>query len=227
MPYAAGREGVAPGSYVMLAVSDTGVGMTPETQAHIFEPFFTTKEVGKGTGLGLATVYGIVKQSDGHIAVYSEPGRGTTFKIYVPRVTLAPESLDLIPGPPPTAGGHETVLIAEDDRAVREVVAATLEQRGYRVLRAPDAKTALEQARRHAGGVDLLLTDIVMPGMTGRELAQTLTAERPGLRVLYMSGYTDDTVVRHGVLEEGMPFLQKPFTADALTLKVREVLSRR
>ncbi len=225
--YAALHPGVVPGPYVLIAVSDAGIGMDAETRSHIFEPFFTTKEVGKGTGLGLAMVHGIVKQSGGHIAVYSEPGRGSTFKIFMPRVAQAAASPDVGPARPRTAGGHETVLIAEDDRAVREVVAETLAQRGYAVLRASDSQMALELARSAAGGVDLLLTDIVMPGMTGRELAQALAVEHPGLRVLYMSGYTDDAVVRHGVLEEGVPFLQKPFTTDALALKVREVLDRK
>ncbi len=211
----------------MLAVSDTGTGMNAETLSHIFEPFFTTKEQGKGTGLGLATVHGIVSQSGGHVAVYSEPGRGATFKIYLPRVERVAEAPSAAPAVRRAGGGHETVLVAEDDRAVREVVAETLTQRGYAVLRAPDGQTALELARGLAGRVDLLLTDIVMPGLTGRELAQALAVGHPALRVLYMSGYTDDAVVRHGVLEEGVPYLQKPFTPDALALKVREVLDRR
>jgi PAS domain S-box-containing protein len=216
-----------PGPYVMLAVSDTGTGMSAEIQSHIFEPFFTTKELGKGTGLGLATVHGIVTQSGGRVLVYSEPGQGTTFKILLPRVEPAAEDATNAPAPRPVEGGRETVLVAEDDAAVREVVAKSLTNRGYTVLRAPDGQTALEMAHGLAGRVDLLLTDIVMPGITGRELAQTLAVEHPKLRVLFMSGYTDDAVVRRGVLEEGMPFLQKPFTSDALALKVREVLDRK
>jgi PAS domain S-box-containing protein len=225
--YAREHVDAAPGRYVLLAVSDTGTGMDEETQSHIFEPFFTTKEQGKGTGLGLATVHGIVNQSGGRIVLYSEPGRGTTFKIYLPRVEQRAEEAE--PGPvraAEPAAGDETVLVVEDDRAVREVVAETLAQRGYRVLRAPDGQTALELARGLQDPVHLLLTDIVMPGMTGRELAQALSSEHSQVKVLYMSGYTDDAVVRHGVLEHGVPYLQKPFTPDALALKVREVLDR-
>ena len=225
--YASAHAGVTPGRYVMIAVSDTGTGMSPDTRAHLFEPFFTTKERGKGTGLGLAMVHGIVKQSEGHIVVYSEPARGTTFKIYLPRVEHAAESPVIQPSAPSSFDGRETVLIAEDDRAVREVVAETLAQRGYTVLKAANGQAALEVARSRDGAIDLLLTDIVMPGMTGRELAQALADQFPKLRLLYMSGYTDDAVVRHAILEENMPFLQKPFTTDALALKVREVLDRR
>jgi PAS domain S-box-containing protein len=224
--YAREHAGVVPGRYVMLAISDTGIGMDAETQSHIFEPFFTTKEQGTGTGLGLATVYGIVKQSGGHVWVYSEPGGGATFKVYLPRVEEPVEARALAPSAGPSAGGSETVLVAEDDPAVREVVAETLTQKGYRVLRAPDGQTALEMARAQPGEIQLLVTDIVMPGMTGRELAEALTAERAGVRVLYMSGYTDDAVVRHGVLAEGLPYLQKPFSPSALATKVRELLDR-
>ena len=218
---------LVPGAYVRVTVSDTGTGMDADTAAHIFEPFFTTKEVGKGTGLGLATVHGIVSQSGGHITVESESGRGATFQVYLPRVEALAEAPGAAPGAPLAVQGHETVLVAEDDRAVRDVVAATLSQRGYRVLRANDGPAALELAQSVDGRVDLLLTDLVMPGMTGRELAQALAARQRGLRVLFMSGYTDDAIVRRGVLEEGMPYLQKPFSPDALALKVREVLDRR
>jgi PAS domain S-box-containing protein len=218
------HTGAAAGRHVLLAVSDTGCGMDAETQAHIFEPFFTTKELGKGTGLGLATVYGIVKQSGGHLWVYSEPGKGTTFKIYFPQVDAVIETAELASAAQPVMGGRETVLVAEDEPAVREIVTEVLAKKGYQVLRAPDGQTALELARAHDGAIQLLLTDIVMPGLTGRELADALRAERPGVRVLYMSGYTDDAVVRHGVLEEGMPYLQKPFAPNALAVKVREVL---
>ena len=224
--YARQHPGVTPGPQVMLAVSDTGIGMDAETRSHIFEPFFTTKPQGEGTGLGLSTVYGIVQQSGGHIWVYSEPERGATFKIYLPPAQDAVAALDLASAPPPAAGGHETVLLAEDDSAVRDVASEILAQKGYRVLRAPDGQSALEIARSHAGEIRLLVTDIVMPGMTGRELAIALAAERPGVRVLYMSGYTDDAVVRHGVLVEGTPYLQKPFSPDALARKVREILDR-
>ena len=224
--YAQQHAGAAPGRYVMLAVSDTGVGMDAETRSHLFEPFFTTKEVGKGTGLGLATVYGIVKQSGGHVWVYSEPGRGATFKIYLPQVD-EPVETDAPPAARrPSAGGRETVLLAEDEAAVREVAAQILSQKGYFVLRAPDGQTALEMARAHPSRIHLLVTDVVMPGMTGPELAAALTAERPDVRVVYMSGYTSDAVVRHRILEQGMPYLQKPFTPEALTARVREVLDR-
>ena len=224
--YAQRHLEVDPGPYVMLALTDTGIGMDEATQARIFEPFFTTKEPGKGTGLGLATVYGIIRQSGGSVWVYSEPGRGTTFKIYLPRVAEPVEATVRRPSVQTVAGGLETVLIAEDDPAVREVVSAVLSQKGYRLLRAPDGQTALELAQAQPGEIQLLVTDLVMPGMTGRELAEALAAARPGLKVLYMSGYTDDAVVRHGVLEAGMPYLQKPFAPEALARKVRELLDR-
>jgi PAS domain S-box-containing protein len=224
--YSREHAGASPGRYVMLAVSDTGVGIDAETLSHIFEPFFTTKEQGKGTGLGLATVYGIVKQSGGYVWVYSEPGRGATFKIYLPQVDEPVEEHDRAPPRESAAGGRETVLLAEDDPSVRDVVTEVLTQKGYRVLRAPDGQTALEMARAQPGEIQLLITDMVMPGMTGRELAEALAGERTGVRVLYMSGYTDDAVIRHGVLAEGMPYLQKPFTPQALALKVREILDR-
>ena len=222
--YVREHTGVSPGRYAMLAISDTGVGMDAETQAHIFEPFFTTKELGKGTGLGLATVYGIVKQCRGFVWVYSEPGRGTTFKIYLPRVDAPLDAPDMAQPVRPSPGGHEFVLLAEDDASVRRVIAEALERKGYRVLAAPDGQTAVAMARAQPGEIPLLITDLVMPGMTGRELAETIAAERPQICVLYMSGYTDDAVVRHGVLEAGMLYLQKPFTPGALAFKVREAL---
>jgi len=203
------------------------VGMSEETRAHLFEPFYTTKEQGKGTGLGLSTVYGIVKQSGGYVWVYSEPGLGATFKVYLPQVDEKPDEAGAGAHVEPVAGGAETVLLAEDDPSVRAVVSDVLAQKGYRVLRAADGQAALETARGQSREIHLLLTDIVMPGMTGRELAEALAVERPGVRVLFMSGYTDDAVVRHGVLSEGMPYLQKPFTPRALTAKVREVLDRK
>ena len=224
--YAREHAGPSPGRYVMVAVSDTGIGMDAETRSHIFEPFFTMKEVGKGTGLGLATVYGIVKQSGGHVWVYSEPGRGATFKIYLPRVDELPEEANPTTPLQPVAGGRETVLLAEDDPSVRAVVSEVLAEKGYRVLRAPDGQAALELARGQPTEIHLLITDLVMPGMTGQELAEALSAERPGLRVLFMSGYTDDAVVRHRVLEAAMPYLQKPFAPRALATKVREVLDQ-
>ena len=221
--YSRTHRGARPGRHVMLAMTDTGIGMDEETRSHLFEPFFTTKGQGKGTGLGRATVYGIVKQSGGNIWVYSEPGRGATFRLYLPRVDEQPEPL-VRPATLPAAGGDETVLLAEDDAAVREVVAQALEQKGYRVLRASDGQMAIELARAHRARIDLLVTDLVMPGPTGRELAEVLVGERPGLRVMYMSGYPDEAVVRHGVLEKGLHYLQKPFVVEDLARKVREVL---
>jgi CheY-like chemotaxis protein len=214
----------AAGRYVMLAVTDTGTGMDADTQARIFEPFFTTKEAGKGTGLGLATVQGIVQQSGGFIWVYSEPRHGTCFKVYLPRtdaaVTTATESAD------EELGGHETVLVAEDVTAVRHVTRKMLERYGYRVLEAADGATAMRLVESFAEPIDLLLTDVVMPDINGWDLAERLRKQRPALRVLFMSGYTDDAVVRHGILQDGNAYLQKPFTPVSLARKVRTVLDR-
>jgi two-component system, cell cycle sensor histidine kinase and response regulator CckA len=221
--YAEVHQAVVPGRYVMLAVSDTGGGMTPETRGRIFEPFFTTKEKGKGTGLGLSTVYGIVKQSGGYVWVYSEVGRGTTFKIYLPRVDAPAEDLQLPPAPDSVAG-TETILLAEDDPMLRPLAKGLLEKLGYTVIDAENAATALEAARNHAGPIHLLVADVVMPGASGRELARQFEQTRPATRVLYVSGYTDDAIVHHGMLEPGLNFLQKPFTPAALARKVREVL---
>jgi CheY-like chemotaxis protein len=222
------RHRMPPGDYACLAVTDTGVGMDEATQAHLFEPFFTTKEVGKGTGLGLATVYGIVKQSGGFIWVYSESGRGTTVKVYLPRMPGAAEAP--FPGPAPVVtavrGGTETVLLVEDATPVRTLARRGLEGHGYRVLDASDGPAALELSARHQGRIDLLVTDVVMPGMSGRELAERLAPQRPTMKVLYTSGYTDDAMVRQGVLTAGVAFLQKPFVPDSLARKVREVLDR-
>jgi CheY-like chemotaxis protein len=227
--YARRHVAVVPGPYVMLALSDTGIGMDAETQAHLFEPFFTTKEVGKGTGLGLSTVYGIVKQSDGNLWVYSEPGRGTTFKVYLPRVEAPPPS-EPAPEPATAAGlprGTETVLVAEDEAVVRALVTRVLRQSGYDVIEARDALEALRRAEAHARPIDLLVTDLVMPEMSGRELAARLTAARPHLRVLYMSGYTDRGVTRQRGFEPGAAFLEKPFTPQILAARVRAALDAR
>jgi signal transduction histidine kinase len=217
---------VRPGPYVLLAVTDTGVGMDEATKAHIFEPFFTTKGPGRGTGLGLAVVYGIVKQSGGHIAVYSEPGRGTTFKVYLPRVEDVPAAGKSHFGVTRSPAGTETILLAEDEDAVRALARHVLKMLGYTVLEAGHGKEALRLAEEHPGSIHLLVTDVVMPELGGQELAGRLSARRPEVRVLYLSGYTEDTVVRHGVLEPETAFLQKPFTPATLAQRVREVLDR-
>jgi PAS domain S-box-containing protein len=222
--YAATHAAVTPGPYVMLAVSDTGEGMTPETQAQIFDPFFTTKEMGRGTGLGLSTVYGIVKQSGGHIWVYSEVDHGTTFKIYLPETSEVAQPVAAEPPVITSTRGSETVLLVEDDSQVRELTRTVLVGCGYSVLAPTDAGAALAMAEKHVTAIRLLLTDVVMPGMNGRELARHLVERNPRIKVLYMSGYTEYTIGRHGVLEPGTYFLQKPFTPAALGSKVREIL---
>jgi PAS domain S-box-containing protein len=222
--YGAAHAAVQPGPYVSLAVSDTGSGMDVATQARIFEPFFTTKPKGKGTGLGLATVYGIVKQSGGHISVDTEPDRGTSFKIYLPRVAAAVEAAEAPQPGGASLRGSETVLLVEDQEEVRRLTSRLLEARGYRVLVAADGHEALSMAESLAGPLHLLVTDVVMPHLSGREVALLLAPQHPAMRVLYLSGYADESIVRHGVLEPGVAFLQKPFTADALARKVRAVL---
>lgn len=217
---------IQPGAYVMLSVSDSGHGMDKETQARIFEPFFTTKEKGKGTGLGLSTVYGIIKQSGGYVLVQSEPGQGTTFRIYLPKVEEAAEPARYVPVNKPENGGTETVLLVEDEESVRELVRETLESRGYRVLEAENGEAALRVTEKLSDPVDVLITDVVMPGMSGRELSARLSASCPQTKVLYLSGYTEDAIVHEGVLEPGTAFLQKPFTLQALARKLREVLGR-
>src|SRR5262249_41140960 len=216
--------GVRPGPYVRLAVSDTGRGMTPEVKARIFEPFFTTKGVGQGTGLGLAMVHGFIKQSEGHVEVYSEPGLGTTFNIYLPRVGPAAQPAKSHAGLGTAPRGSETVLLVEDDDGVRALSRFVLQGSGYAVLEAGHGSEALRVAEQHRGAIHLLVTDVVMPGLGGRELAERLTALCPGLRVLFLIGYTEDAVVRRGILREEVHFLQKPFSPLVLAHKVREVL---
>ena len=218
------RHLISPGPYAMLSVTDTGLGMDADIQAHIFEPFFTTKEPGKGTGLGLATVYGIVKQSGGNVFVYSEPGRGATCKIYLPRVDEPLTALEAAKPIIEPVSGTETILLVEDEESVRELVSKVLQRNGYTILEARHGEEAVDLCTKFEGDIHLLVTDVVMPRMSGREVAETLQPTRPTMKVLYLSGYTDDEVVRHGVLESMTAFLQKPFTPDALARKVRDVL---
>jgi PAS domain S-box-containing protein len=218
------HPGVAPGPYVRLTVSDTGCGMTPEVQAHIFEPFFTTKEPARGTGLGLATVYGIVQQAGGHIDVYSEPGCGATFRVYLPWARRTTHTGTTMVAVPTTPGGHETVLLVEDEDCVRKLLRHLLEDQGYRVLDAPGGPEALAVFQQDAGPIDLLITDVVMPGMGGQQLADAVQERYPQVRVLFVSGYADDAIMRHGVLPDRVYFMQKPFAAAALLRMVRDVL---
>jgi PAS domain S-box-containing protein len=222
--YARDHQPVDSGRYVMLAVSDTGLGMDPETQARIFEPFFTTKDVGKGTGLGLATVYGIVKQSGGYIWVYSEPGRGTTFKIYLPRVDQPAETVGGEKKSPGITRGNETILLVEDDPQLRQLATSVLGHYGYKVLTAPGPEEGLEICRSNHRDLRLLVTDVIMPGMNGRKLAEEVVRLCPGVKVLYISGYTSNAIVHYGVLDPGLWFLPKPFSLANLVAKVREVL---
>ena len=222
--YVARHTGAVVGPHVMVAVSDTGHGMDDATQKRLFEPFFTTKEAGKGTGLGLATAYGIVKQSQGSIWVYSEVGRGSTFKIYLPATSAGPSERRPERVPPGLLWGTETILVVEDQAEARSVIRETIHRRGYVVLEAANGAEALQISQNHVGPIHALVTDVVMPGMSGRRVAELLQSQRPNLRVIYMSGYTDDAIVHHGVLEEGISFVQKPFTAIGLLQKIREAL---
>jgi len=216
--------GFVPGDFVRLSVSDNGSGMEPETLSHVFEPFFTTKEVGKGTGLGLATVYGIVKQGGGFINAYSEPGQGTTFTIYLPRISggkaISEESDDV-----PMAAGTEKVLLVEDDDMVRVMTRAMLERIGYTVQAVSTPEAALVFFEADDTTVDLLMTDVVMPEMNGKELRNRIAAIRPDIKTLFMSGYTANVIVQHGVLDEGVHFIQKPFSMNHLARMVRKALS--
>jgi PAS domain S-box-containing protein len=222
--FAREHQGSIPGQYVMLAVTDTGTGMDPETQAQIFEPFFTTKDRDKGTGLGLATVYGVVKQSSGYITVDSEKGKGASFKIYLPRIEQPVATQSEISQAPLTVRGCETILLVEDAEPLRKLAHMFLKDNGYQVLTAGDGAEAQRVAARSAGPIHLLLTDVVMPGINGRVLAERLAPRHPAMKVLYMSGYTDSFIAGHGVLEEGIHLLHKPFTEEALMRKVRELL---
>jgi len=215
-----------PGSYVMLAVSDTGSGMDKEVREHIFEPFYTTKEKGKGTGLGLSTIYGIVKQNNGFIWVYSEPGQGSTFKIYLPKVKGGVKAEEIKQTPVEHLDGSETVLIVEDEDSLRKLVRTVLKQKGYKILEAENGEDALRISNEHEGTIDLMITDVVMPKMSGKETAERLQPLYPQMKIIYMSGYTDDAIVHHGVLAPGLNFLEKPFSPEGLARKVREVLDK-
>ena len=224
--YVRQHAGARPGPHVRLAVSDNGTGMDKETLSHLFEPFFTTKELGKGTGLGLSTVYGIVKQSAGYISVDSEPGRGTTFTVYLPRVTDEVEAAEFVHTTAEVPLGSETVLLVEDEEMVRALARRILQTHGYNLLEAQDGFQALRLCQEYTGMIHLLVTDVVMPGMSGRAVADHLLSVRPSMKVLYLSGYTDNSIVHHGVMDTGTAFLPKPFTPADLARKVREVLDR-
>jgi two-component system, cell cycle sensor histidine kinase and response regulator CckA len=215
---------VIPGSYILLVISDTGCGMNAEIRAHLFEPFFTTKEKGKGTGLGLSTVYGIVQQSGGHIWVYSEPDKGATFKIYLPIIEEESAEKGSLPARPDSSHGWETILVAEDESLVRSLACLSLRKKGYQVLEAADGEEALKILTQRANSIHLIITDVVMPQISGRELARKAKLLQPEIKILYMSGYTENAIVHHGVLEPGLEFIPKPFSPGALSRLVREIL---
>jgi len=221
-----GKVAVVAGSYVLLRVADTGIGMDEATKSRLFEPFFTTKEPGKGTGLGLSTVYGIVKQTGGYIGADSQPGKGATFEIYFPRTNRDAQSIAAPDRPPSASKGRESILLVEDEQVVRQLGKTVLKDQGYTVIEAADGESAEEIFRSHRDEIQLIVTDVVLPRMNGRELVERLRALKPGVHVLYMSGYTSDAIVHHGVLDEGISFIQKPFAMQALLAKVREVLDK-
>jgi len=223
--YATTHLGVKPGAYVVLSMTDTGTGMTPAVQARLFEPFFTTKEPGKGTGLCMATVYGIVTRAGGSVGVYSEVGRGTVFKVYFPRADAEEVPVDMPPAYVRPHTGTQTVLVVEDADGLRELAKRLLERQGYTVLVAANADEALRLFARNPS-IDVLVTDVVMPGASGPELTRQLVEQQPALKVIYMSGYTEDSIVHHGILNPGIAFIHKPFTSDALVRKIRDVIDR-
>lgn len=222
--FSAKQLGVAPGRYVVLSVTDTGVGMNEETQSHLFEPFFTTKNPGRGTGLGLATAYGIIRQSGGAIRIESQLGRGTTARIYLPTAAKAAAGVESAGEQAGPLTGFEVILVVEDEARVRKLIVDVLTARGYRVIEATRGEDALRTSRTHKGNIDLAVVDVVMPEISGPDLVRQLTQQRPNMRVLYISGYTDEAIVHHGIPETGTAFLQKPFLPDALARKVREIL---
>jgi len=224
--YCAHHPGFTVGDYVRIAISDSGCGMDKEMLTHIFEPFFTSKEFGKGTGLGLAMVYGAIRQNNGFINVYSEPGQGTTFSLYLPRLASKAELTTPTPRPAePAPGGQETILLTEDEPVILEMTTTMLQMLGYTVLAANSPGEAIRLAQEHAGEIHLLMTDVVMPEMNGRDLATQLLSSSPQLKRLFMSGYTADVIAHHGVLDKGVCFIQKPFAMDTLAAKVRQALA--
>jgi CheY-like chemotaxis protein len=224
--YCSAPPGFIPGEFVQLAVSDNGCGMDKDTLKNLFEPFFTTKEVGKGTGLGLATVYAIVKQNNGFINVYSEPGQGATFRIYLSRLVDDEKADKSVSDKKAAAGGTETILLVEDEPSILRMTRMMLERKGYTVLSAATPAEAMEKAKNHSGTIDLLMTDVVMPEMNGRDLSEKITDHYPDIRLLFMSGYTANVIAHHGVLDDGVTFIQKPFSMDDLADKLREVLEK-